>query len=54
MSTPYNSATEQEPLLGRPGDATQTEEKSLFHNLVLGTAALAQGGIWVVSYQGLE
>ena len=44
------TATEQEPLLGRPGDATQTEEKSLFHNLVLGTAALAQGGIWVVSF----
>ena len=28
---------EEEPLLGRPGDATQKPEQSLFANLITGT-----------------
>lgn len=36
--------SEQEPLLGRPGDVTQGEDASLLHNLVAGTAPLAQVG----------
>ncbi|KAI9747974.1 MAG: hypothetical protein M1815_003718 [Lichina confinis] len=42
------TGTEQEPLLGRPGDATQTEGKPLYHNLVIGTAVVAQAGIWIL------
>ncbi|AEO71407.1 uncharacterized protein THITE_2123726 [Thermothielavioides terrestris NRRL 8126] len=36
--------TESEPLLGRPGDATQRPDAPLFKNLFLGTAWLAQVG----------
>jgi hypothetical protein len=44
------SATEQEPLLGRPGDLAQDEQKGLVYNLVTGTALLAQvGGILLVA-----
>ena len=45
---PAGGSTEREPLLGRPGDAVQQPERSLFHNLVLGTASVAQAGIWIV------
>ena len=44
-----NGHGEQEPLLGRPGDASQKEGKPLAWNLVLGTGILAQAGIWIVS-----
>lgn len=44
-----NGHGEQEPLLGRPGDASQKEGKSLAWNLVLGTGIIAQAGIWIVS-----
>ncbi|KOS23456.1 Cytochrome b561 domain-containing protein 1 [Escovopsis weberi] len=37
--------TEGEPLLGRPGDASQPEGKSALNNLVLGTGIIAQLGI---------
>lgn len=32
----YSTDTEQEPLLGRPGDVSQTDEMSLYSNLVMG------------------
>ncbi|KZF25239.1 hypothetical protein L228DRAFT_244034 [Xylona heveae TC161] len=39
---------EDEPLLGRAGDASQKEGKGLQYNLILGTAVLAQAGIWIL------
>ncbi|KAG8629255.1 hypothetical protein KVT40_003120 [Elsinoe batatas] len=42
-------STEQEPLLGRPGDATQPPQQSVLNNLVLGTAVIAQAGVWVLA-----
>jgi len=45
---PTTTAGEDEPLLGRPGDASQTTDR-LQYNLVLGTAILAQGGIWILA-----
>jgi len=36
---------EDEPLLGRPGDASQTPEQPLYHNLFSGTAVVAQAGL---------
>ncbi|KAL9077964.1 MAG: hypothetical protein Q9157_003118 [Trypethelium eluteriae] len=38
---------EQEPLLGGPGDASQ-KDKPLYHNFAIGTATVAQAGIWVL------
>jgi hypothetical protein len=49
----HERPTEQEPLLGRPGDATQYHNRSIVHNLVLGTAALAQAGIWIVRFKSI-
>ncbi|KAF2115562.1 hypothetical protein BDV96DRAFT_493381 [Lophiotrema nucula] len=40
---------EDEPLLGRRGDASQQDGTSLLWNLYLGTAAVAQAGIWVLA-----
>lgn len=40
--------TEEEPLLGARGDASQIEGKPLYENLWLGTAVIAQAGIWIV------
>ena len=60
---PTTTAGEDEPLLGRPGDASQTTD-GLQYNLVLGwwqiccdaeansitgTAILAQAGIWILA-----
>lgn len=39
------AATEDMPLLGRVGDASQREGSPLYTNLILGTAVLAQAGI---------
>jgi len=36
---------EDEPLLGRVGDAAQQEGRPLHYNLIIGTAVIAQGGI---------
>jgi len=36
---------EEEPLLGRVGDASQPEGRPLYYNLIIGTAVLAQAGI---------
>lgn len=44
-----HGASEQEPLLGRRGDASQVEGQSLWLNLWLGTAPLAQAGIWILA-----
>ncbi|OAL01306.1 hypothetical protein IQ06DRAFT_220953 [Phaeosphaeriaceae sp. SRC1lsM3a] len=51
---PPNAATargqsEEEPLLGRRGDASQTEGQPLYHNLWIGTAPVAQAGIWILA-----
>ncbi|ERF72726.1 hypothetical protein EPUS_04779 [Endocarpon pusillum Z07020] len=40
--------TEDEPLLGRPGDASQHEGQGLQYNLILGTGMVAQAGIWIL------
>ncbi|KAF2760144.1 hypothetical protein EJ05DRAFT_536318 [Pseudovirgaria hyperparasitica] len=40
---------EDEPLLGRAGDASQQKDKALPYNLILGTAPIAQLGIWVLT-----
>ncbi|KAF1963511.1 hypothetical protein CC80DRAFT_486884 [Byssothecium circinans] len=40
---------EQEPLLGRRGDASQMEGQPIWVNLWLGTAPLAQAGIWILA-----
>lgn len=40
---------EDEPLLGRPGDASQKPDDSILRNLFTGTASVAQVGIWMVS-----
>ncbi|MCJ1477386.1 hypothetical protein MMC13_006057 [Lambiella insularis] len=40
---------EDEPLLGEPGDATQKNEKGIQFNLVIGTAVIAQAGIWILT-----
>ncbi|KAI4127156.1 MAG: hypothetical protein LQ341_006817 [Variospora aurantia] len=39
---------EDEPLLGRAGDASQQEDQGLQFNFVIGTAVIAQVGIWVL------
>ncbi|KAF2402423.1 hypothetical protein EJ06DRAFT_338473 [Trichodelitschia bisporula] len=44
-----NEATgEQEPLLGRAGDASQQDGKPLYCNLILGTGVVAQFGVWIL------
>ncbi|KAL6715163.1 hypothetical protein ACLMJK_007427 [Lecanora helva] len=40
---------EDEPLLGRAGDASLQEGKPIPWNLVLGTAIIAQAGIWILT-----
>lgn len=39
---------EEEPLLGRAGDASQKEGKPIYHNLLIGTGVVAQAGIWIL------
>ena len=36
--------SEEEPLLGEPGDASQQEGKPLYYNLVLGTLLMYTSG----------
>lgn len=38
---------EDEPLLGRAGDASQQQGESMVKNVVLGTGVIAQAGIWI-------
>ncbi|MCJ1353268.1 MAG: hypothetical protein MMC33_003253 [Icmadophila ericetorum] len=40
---------EDEPLLGQPGDVAQKEEKGLGWNFLMGTASIAQAGIWILT-----
>ena len=42
-------AAEDQPLLGRPGDAMQDEEQSLAQNFIMGTGIVAQGGAVVLA-----
>jgi hypothetical protein len=41
--------SEEEPLLGRQGDASQAEGQSLIYNVWIGTAPIAQAGIWILA-----
>ncbi|KAI9856739.1 MAG: hypothetical protein M1813_008776 [Trichoglossum hirsutum] len=45
---PEQRTSEDEPLLGRAGDVLQQDGKGIQFNLVIGTAVLAQAGIWVL------
>ncbi|KAI9674160.1 MAG: hypothetical protein M1817_001978 [Caeruleum heppii] len=40
---------EDEPLLGRVGDASQQEGRGIQFNFVIGTAVVAQAGIWILT-----
>ncbi|KAI4164607.1 MAG: hypothetical protein LQ342_001921 [Letrouitia transgressa] len=40
---------EDEPLLGRAGDASQPEDQGLQFNFLIGTAVIAQVGIWLLT-----
>ncbi|KAK3111740.1 hypothetical protein LTR53_012692 [Teratosphaeriaceae sp. CCFEE 6253] len=40
--------SEQEPLLGGPGDASQ-HDKPLYQNFVIGTGVVAQAGAWILA-----
>lgn len=42
-------ASEDEPLLGQRGDASQMAGQPIYLNLWLGTAPLAQAGIWILA-----
>lgn len=41
--------SEDEPLLGSRGDASQVEGQPLYYNLWIGTAPVAQAGIWILA-----
>jgi len=41
--------SEEEPLLGGPGDASQEKEQPLYYNFWLGTGAIAQAGAWILA-----
>ncbi|KAI9842408.1 MAG: hypothetical protein M1837_007153 [Sclerophora amabilis] len=40
---------DEEPLLGRVGDASQQDGRGLQFNFLLGTAIVAQAGIWILA-----
>ncbi|KAI4116130.1 MAG: hypothetical protein LQ345_003390 [Seirophora villosa] len=44
-----DAPSRDEPLLGSPGDASQKEDQGLQFNTVIGTAVIAQVGIWVLT-----
>ncbi|KAI4149156.1 MAG: hypothetical protein L6R39_002593 [Caloplaca ligustica] len=46
---PNSGRGEDEPLLGRAGDASQQENQGLQFNFVIGTAVIAQVGIWILT-----
>ncbi|KAF1945676.1 hypothetical protein EJ02DRAFT_451386 [Clathrospora elynae] len=41
--------SEEEPLLGRRGDASQMHGQPLYYNLWIGTAPISQAGIWILA-----
>ncbi|CZT04249.1 hypothetical protein WAI453_009677 [Rhynchosporium graminicola] len=46
---PQQGNGEDEPLLGRAGDVAQREGKPIYYNLVIGTAVIAQAGIFLLT-----
>ncbi|KAK8206586.1 hypothetical protein M8818_004420 [Zalaria obscura] len=40
---------EEEPLLGRAGDASQQDGKPLYYNFIIGTGVVAQAGAWILA-----
>ncbi|KAI9761556.1 MAG: hypothetical protein M4579_000948 [Chaenotheca gracillima] len=49
-TNPHNDGRgEDEPLLGRAGDASQQDGRGLQFNFFLGTAVVAQAGIWILT-----
>lgn len=48
-ATAIRGASEEEPLLGSRGDASQIEGQPLYENLWIGTAPIAQAGIWILA-----
>ncbi|KAL5120791.1 hypothetical protein ACEQ8H_001272 [Pleosporales sp. CAS-2024a] len=48
-ATNARAHSEEEPLLGQRGDASQTDGQGLLYNLWIGTAPLAQAGIWILA-----
>lgn len=48
-ATAIRGASEEEPLLGSRGDASQVEGQPLYENLWIGTAPIAQAGIWILA-----
>ena len=49
MASQEQDSREDQPLLGHPGHAIQDENQSLWQNLYIGTAIVAQGGIIVLT-----
>ncbi|KAH9869702.1 hypothetical protein IAQ61_006914 [Plenodomus lingam] len=48
-ATAIRGASEEEPLLGSRGDASQLHGQPLYLNLWIGTAPIAQAGIWILA-----
>jgi len=46
---PSTERPEEEPLLGGPGDASQRKDGGLQYNFLIGTAIIAQAGIWILA-----
>jgi len=48
-TVPREAVGEDEPLLGRVGDASQQSGRPLYYNLIIGTAVIAQAGILLLT-----
>ncbi|KAK2768170.1 hypothetical protein FQN54_000022 [Arachnomyces sp. PD_36] len=48
-SAAASRSREHEPLLGKPGDVTQSETVGIQNNLITGTASVAQAGVWILA-----
>ncbi|KAH6416236.1 hypothetical protein HBI14_111340 [Parastagonospora nodorum] len=48
-ATVARGQSEEEPLLGGRGDASQAEGQRVWNNLWIGTAPIAQAGIWILA-----
>ncbi|KAI9046595.1 hypothetical protein LZ554_009339 [Drepanopeziza brunnea f. sp. 'monogermtubi'] len=46
---PREAIGEDEPLLGRAGDAAQQDGRPIYYNLIIGTAVVAQAGILLLT-----
>ncbi|KAJ5887934.1 Cytochrome b561 eukaryote [Penicillium taxi] len=49
LISPRPIAPENEPLLGRSGDVTQTSSEKIARNLITGSAGVAQVAIWILA-----